>query len=113
MSTYKIEISFGGGNIRLEIKDSAKWVLGSIAVFTAAPQNTVTFNIAIQQPFLYLTSQDFKTHVNAFLTVSVETSLDTLALDLSNDGTILVKSLVDSFAFQNGSGGGSHTLKLK
>jgi hypothetical protein len=109
---YQIEISFGGGNIRLEIKDSAKWILGSLTVFTSAPGNAVTFNITIQQPYVHLESQDFKTHVNAFLKLSIETSLDNITLDVLNDGTVLVKSPVDSFADQT-PGQRTHILKLK
>lgn len=119
MSTYQIQISFGGGHIRLEIKDSAKWALGPSsggpsAVFTATPQNAKTYNVTIQQPYVELSSEDFTTVVSAFLTVFVETSLDTLTLDVLNNGTVLVKCPTsnDSFVCQNGAGG-SHTLKLK
>jgi hypothetical protein len=119
VSEYQIHISFGGGHVRLEIKDAAKWALGPqpggpSAVFTAAPQNPITYNITVQQPYVELSSKDFKTPVNAFLTVFVETSLNTLTLDVLNNGKVLVECPPsgDSFLCDNGAGG-PHTLKLK
>ena len=112
MTTYPLEISVGG-NIRLEIKDSAKWALGSLAVFTGEPGNAVVYNISIQQPFVHLTSQDFKTHVNALLKLSGGLALGhSNTLDVLNDGTLLVKSPVDSFADEV-PGQRTHLLKLK
>ncbi|MBB5316917.1 hypothetical protein HDF09_001586 [Edaphobacter lichenicola] len=112
MSVYGLTIDFTGGNIRLKIEDSAKWVLGPFADFNAGSGNTVIFNISINQPFVSLQSADSRTPVVAHLIISVDSTLATLTLDVLNDGIVQVKSPVDSFVDLT-PGQRVHHLKLK
>ena len=118
MTAYKLEMTLDGGNINLEIKDKAKWALGPNSNFRAVANTPIGFNVHTDptQSTLSLTSDDFKTPSLVYLTVYVETPLDTLTLAVSllvpTDRLVLVNSGVDSFA-DKVPGNYVHVLKLK
>ena len=113
--TYQLEISFSGADIRLEIKDNAKWApSGALIAVTNAAGNATTYNVSIQQPYVHLSSQDHKTSVTAYLTISVETDAEDISLDVQSDNFVLVKCLQSnqSFVVKKGEGG-LRKLRLK
>jgi hypothetical protein len=115
MSVYALEITFHGGNIRLEIKDEAIWApTGSQLIVNGFAGNPVAFAVMIDPPRATLNSQDFKTPVDAGLVVRVDTPLDTLTLDVASDGVVAVTALSTGDAFVDQTPGErTHTLKLK
>ena len=115
MSVYGLRITFSGANIRLEIKDEAIWApTGSQLIVNVLGGNKVASSVLIlpEKPMIMIKTEDFKTPTDGSITVSVDTPLDTLTLDVANDGIVSVDSGGDSFVDQT-PGERTHTLKLK
>jgi hypothetical protein len=113
MSDYKIEIAFGGGDIRLTIIDASTWAPGNgllvIGASANAPQSSTT---TVSQKDIHFVTADGQTKVDSTLSIFVSSGLGILNLTVVNDGTVTVKSPVDSFV-ENKAGSTTHQLKLR
>ena len=113
MSDYKLDIAFSGGDIRLTIIDGARWAAGNgllvVGASASAPQPS---NLTVSPTDLHFKTGDGHTKVDSTLSIYVSSNLGTLNLTVVNDGTVTVKSPVDSFT-EKSTGSTNHQLKLR
>ena len=113
MSDYKIDIAFSGGEIRLSIIDGSRWAPSNGLLVMGANANAAqSANTTVSPTDIHFKTADGHTKVDSTLSVYLSSGLGTLSLTVTNNGTVSVKSPVDSFT-ENHAGSTSHQLKLR